>query len=137
MPGISTTAIVAWWGAVLSSIVFLWDIYKYRHAGPNLRFEVSANMETVNMPAYEGKTVILALVTNRGDRPTTLTNLSFEYFEKKKYFRKLPDKAAIILIPNVQFPLPYELKPGTRWNGVVPQNPEIERWASKHLDILL
>jgi len=36
------TSIVAWWGAILSTIVFLWDIYKHRTAGPRLRFRWSA-----------------------------------------------------------------------------------------------
>ena len=49
------TTILAVWGAVLSTIVFAWDIYKWRTSGPRLRFFASGNMETVNMPAYDGR----------------------------------------------------------------------------------
>lgn len=56
-------AIIAWWGAILSSVVFLWDVYKWHTAGPKIRFSVKSNMETFNMPNYDGKTIIVADVT--------------------------------------------------------------------------
>jgi len=76
----SPTSIVAWWGAILSTIVFLWDMYKHNTAGPKLRFTVQTGMETLNMPRFEGRTVILTNVTNYGDRPTTITNLGYLYY---------------------------------------------------------
>jgi hypothetical protein len=137
MVALNTTAIVAWWGALLSTTVFLWDIYKYRHAGPKIHFQVNTGMETIHMPMYDGKTVMLAEVINRGDRSTTITNLGFEYFEKRRWFRRIPDKAAVCPMPILQFPLPYVLEPGKRWNGIIEQVPQLEKWASKHLDMLL
>jgi hypothetical protein len=124
----STTSVVAWWGAILSTIVFGWDIYKYRTAGPKLRFTVQPDMKTINVPTYEGKTVMMARVTNYGDRPTTITNLCYEYFEKKR--KKIPDKAAVILTPSVERPLPFELKAGGVWNGVAVQDAEVKEWAT-------
>jgi len=89
------TSIVAWWGAILSTGVFAWDIYKYRSAGPKLRFTAQTGMETVNAPFYEGKTLIVANVTNYGDRPTTITTVAFEYFKgSRRWRKKKPDKAA-------------------------------------------
>jgi len=74
------TEIVAWWGAVLSSVVFLWDIYKWWTAGQKLRVTVQTGMKSINMPQYDGKTLILVNVANYGDRPTTITNLGYLYF---------------------------------------------------------
>jgi len=127
----SSTVIVAWWGAILSSIVFAWDIYKYFHAGPKLRFSVQTGMKTINMPLYDGKRVILANVTNYGDRPTTITNLGYLYFKKRRFRRsRIPDKAAIVPNPSTAQPLPFELKPGTVWMGIAHQDTEIEEWAT-------
>jgi hypothetical protein len=75
-----TTKFVAWWGAILSTTVFLWDIYKYRHAGPKLWFRVQTGMALV--PSDDKRTFISSEVVNYGDRPTTLTNLTLDYFEK-------------------------------------------------------
>jgi len=84
----SPTSIVAWWGAILSTIVFLWDIYKHRTAGPKLRFTVQTGMGTIHMPMYDGKTVMIANVTNYGDRPTTISGLSYVYYENRSLLRK-------------------------------------------------
>lgn len=75
----SSTTIVAWWGAILSTIVFLWDTYKYVKAGPRLRFDARPGM--VLMPSADKRIFIQTEVVNHGDRPTTLTNISLYYFE--------------------------------------------------------
>ena len=127
----STTAFVAWWGAALSTIVFFWDIYKYRTAGPRLRFSVQTGMQTINLPEYEGNRLILAKVANYGDRPTTITNLGYLYFAKSRFLgNRIPDKAAIVPNPSTIQPLPFELKPGAIWSGIAIQDPEIEHWAT-------
>lgn len=136
---LNPTKIVAWWGAILSTIVFLWDIYKHKTAGPKLRFTVQANMETVNMPMYDGKTLIIATVTNHGDRPTTITNIGYQYYEGRRFLRKrVPDRGAVIPAPSVVHPLPFELRPGAVWTGIAIQDPEIEKWATNGiLDMFL
>jgi hypothetical protein len=50
----SLTTLAAWWGAILSTGGFLWDIYKYRHAGPKLRFHVRTGMKSIGMPSSDG-----------------------------------------------------------------------------------
>ena len=60
------TEIVAWWGAILASIVFVWDIYKWWTAGPKLRVSVHTGMMSINMPQYDGKTLIHVNVSNYG-----------------------------------------------------------------------
>lgn len=75
-----TTKLVAWWGAVLSTVVFLWDVYKFRRAGPKLRFRTRG--EVVLIPSDDKRTFVSSEVVNYGDRPTTITNLCVAYFEK-------------------------------------------------------
>jgi hypothetical protein len=124
------TKVVAWWGAILSTTVFLWDIYKHKTAGPRLRFTVQTGMQALNMPMYEGRMLIRANVTNYGDRPTTITNLGYLYYEKRRFVRKrVPDKAAIVPNPSIAQPLPFELRPGALWTGIAIQDREIENWA--------
>jgi hypothetical protein len=131
-----STAILAWWGASLSTVVFLWDIYKFRTAGPKLRFSVRAGMQSVNMPEYEGKMLIQTEVTNCGERPTTLTNIGLCYFERPWSWARLrnrPSKAAVLADPNPRQPFPCELKPGAVWRGLTEQVPQVEEWATKGL----
>ena len=135
----SSTGIVAWWGAILSTVVFLWDVYKHRTAGPKIRFTVQTGMESVNMPVYEGQKLILANVTNYGDRPTTINSVGYLYFNGRRFWRKKkPDKAAIVPNPSIAQPLPFELRPGTTWMGIAIQNADIETWSQTGiLDMML
>lgn len=125
------TNFVAWWGALLSTVVFGWDVYKYVHAGPRLRLSVQSGMVGMNMPLYEGKTLILASVNNRGDRPTTITNLCCEYLEKRRFHRKNRSGASIVGFPSLAQQLPFELKPSGTWSGIAIQDAETERRATE------
>lgn len=126
------TAILAWWGAILSSVVFLWDIYKWKTAGPKIRFSIQTGMESVNMPEYDGKKLIVSNVTNYGDRSTTITNLGFLYFESLwSQIRQKPDRAFIFPHPSSVNTLPFELKEGSVWSGIVIQDQQLEEMATK------
>jgi hypothetical protein len=130
----SSIVLVAWWGAILSTVVFLWDIYKFKAAGPKLRFSVRTGMQTINMPAYDGKRLITTEVTNYRERPTTLTNIGLYYFDQPwsmARFRNHATKTAVLRNPNPRQPFPWELKPGEVWRGGIEQIPELEEWATK------
>jgi hypothetical protein len=122
--------VVAWWGAILSTTIFLWDIYKWRTSGPKLRVSVQAGMQSINMPEFEGKTLILTNVSNYGDRPTTITNLAFLYYKNIwSLIRDRNDKGFIVATPSTVQRIPYELKQGTMWTGISIQDEEIENMA--------
>jgi hypothetical protein len=124
------TAVVAWWGAVLSTIVFIWDIYKYRKAGPRLRFEVHAGM--ILVPSPDKREFISSTVTNYGDRSTTLTNIAIFYFENRwsiAHFRNRPTRAAVAYDLNTHQQFPWELKAGNVWMGRTEQTPELMKWG--------
>ena len=125
------TEIVAWWGAILATIVFAWDIYKWKTAGPKLRVTVHTGMETINMPQYDGKTVISVNVSNYGDRPTTITHLGYLWFSSFwGRIRKRPNKAFVIPNPSDVHVLPYELKQGNLWTGIAIQDENVAQMAN-------
>lgn len=127
-----STKFVAWWGATLSTVVFLWDIYKYRTSGPRLRFSVQTSV--IMMPSEDKKQYILTEVTNYGDRSTTLTNIGLCHFENPwswSHWRNRPMKAAVLNNPNPAQPFPCELKPGGVWRGLTEQLPELKEWATR------
>jgi hypothetical protein len=124
---VSTTEIVAWWGAILATIVFVWDIIKWRLAGPKLRLTIRSSMKTVNMPEYEGKTLLIAEVVNYGDRPTTITHVVFFYYRNMwNRLRKHADQKSVALLPNPRQTIPFELRPGNSWSGFAIQDQSVE-----------
>lgn len=124
------TDIVAWWGAVIATIVLSWDIYKWKTSGPRLKFKVTPNMLVVGDPAREGKTFISANATNIGDRPTTITNLVIQHYNNYfNMFRHKPSTSMIVVAPNTARPLPFVLQPGQVWQGLAIQDQELEKLA--------
>jgi hypothetical protein len=128
---IDLTGFLAIWGAVLSTIAIVWDVYKWRTSGPNLQMRVMTGMEAFNIPEYEGKTLIVAVVTNRGDRPTTITHLAVAYYDAwwKAMLRKRSAANGWIATPSTTQRVPFELKPGVEWSGMIDQTKELEVWA--------
>jgi hypothetical protein len=121
------TEVVAWWGAVLSTTVFLWDIYKWQTSGPKLRVTIKPNMETINVPEYDGKKLLIFEVANCGDRPTTITNILFvRYNSTWARLRQRASNTFFIKNPNPRQPLPCEIKPGNIWTGLGIQGDELE-----------
>jgi hypothetical protein len=128
---IDVTGFLAIWGAVLSTIAIVWDVYKWKTSGPNLHMRLMTGMEPYNIPEYEGMTLIVAVVTNRGDRPTTITHLGLAHYDAwwKAMLRKRASASAFIAIPSTTQRVPFELKPGVEWSGMIEQNEELETWA--------
>ncbi len=128
--GLTGTDIVAWWGAILATVVLLWDIYKWKTAGPRIRFVVRSGMIVVGDPSREGQTFVSAEATNVGDRPTTITNLVLQHY--KTYLAMLrhkPSTSMLVTNPSISQPLPYVLQPGSVWQGLAIQSEEIEDLA--------
>lgn len=124
---LSTTDIVAWWGAIVATVVLLWDIYKWLATGPRVRISVSANMRFLGDPVRQGKMYVTIRATNRGDRPTTITNLGFTYYSSPaRRLLNRPDQAFVVSNPGVPHPIPYVLHPGSVWDGAAVQDSEVE-----------
>jgi hypothetical protein len=115
------TAIVAVWGAVLSTVV---AIRQFRGERAQVRFTVRRNMQVVGDPRYKNTVLTELAVTNMGQRPVTI-----------KTFGTVP------LYPNeglvaaeTQPPLPCELTEGRYVTSLWPQEDidfsTIDYWAA-------
>jgi len=126
----SGTDVAAWWGAVIATAVLIWDIYKWRTAGPRIALDVRSGMKFLNDPSGKDDFFITVRVTNTGDRPTTITNMGFAYYSSfVRYLLKKPTKAVTIFRPGTPHQLPHILKPGDIWDGAAEQDAEMEQWA--------
>jgi len=127
------TNLAAWWGAIIATLVLIWDMYKWKLSGPIINVSASPGMQTVgNLPNHlEGKKYISVEVTNTGDRKTTITHLVGLHY--KSFFQKLINKKDInFIVATPAFippPLPYILEPGERWMGGIEQNSELEEMS--------
>ncbi|MGA2877048.1 MAG: hypothetical protein ABSE82_16145 [Nitrososphaerales archaeon] len=65
------TAIIAAYGAVVSTIAVAKQIISYR---VSIKMTVGLNMETRGDPHHDGTTLIILKVVNKGRRPVTITH---------------------------------------------------------------
>lgn len=129
-----STQLVAWWGAIVATLVLLWDVFKWKTSGARLRVQVSTNMQTFSGVVEDDNTYVLAVVVNVGSHPTTITHLTMHYYKNMwARLRGKPIKSMLVAKPSTNQPIPYILKPGEQWMGMAIQNEELERLATSGL----
>jgi len=124
------TLCIAAYAAIVSTFVLGWDFYKWLDAGPKVEVETSTGMFIVG--GLDERTYVTVKAVNKGDRPTTITNLGGLYYESwwGLHFRYTrPSSAFIVTQPSDAQRIPYRFEPGGLWIGMVEQTDEIETWA--------
>lgn len=116
----SINDIVAWWGAIVATLVLIWDVYKWKRSGPVLRVTARPNMRSMDENS-EGVYIIVE-VSNIGDKSTTLTNLvGVCYKSRLAVFLKKPNYSFDVTNTMFRKTLPFLLIPGDRWMGGIDQ----------------
>lgn len=118
------TDVAAWWGAVIATLVLLWDVYKWRHAGPKVSLDVRSNMFTSGHPELDGKRLFLIGAANNGDRPTTITKLVFAYYGGFWSLLRRKPQYFFIKSTGLKHTLPHKLEVGETWDGSAFHNDE-------------
>jgi hypothetical protein len=122
----------AWWGAVVATLVFVWELFKWTRSGPRLVVKATPNMiEVAGGVAGEEPRVFVEAV-NRGDTATVLTHL-VGYVYAGRISQLLRRRAgAFAVVTNGMGPqLPFRLEPGARWTGGIDQADLRSKFGSK------
>lgn len=128
----NATDTAAWWGAVIATLVFAWDIFKWLKSGTSLRLTATSNMQLMydEVPKPTDAKYILVDISNTGDMKTTITHLvgvCYTSFWRWLFWQK-PDVNFFIPTPEFAKELPYILEPGEKWSGSFKQTEELESW---------
>lgn len=116
------TDYIALYAAVLSTLIFIWEMYKHFTKGPRLRVEVSKDQLIIPDPAHEGKKWVSVSVTNVGDQPATITSLGCCLYKNKfDLFRKKAEACYVFPNPRLAKEMPVFLSPGEEWRPLVAQ----------------
>ncbi len=116
---------VAWWGAVVATLVFLWDVAKWFKSGPKIRQRIQLNTfypdsKVLSVEKLEnGESKELAAychdeLVNTGTLPTTIMGISATHTYDGKIGQISFDNQRFI--PHYGKALPYVLPPGEVWS---------------------
>lgn len=109
----------AWYGAVVATVVLVWDYVKWKKSGPLIKAEARAGWRTSGFDANDGEDVTFLKATNTGDRATTLTSWGlYWYLAGVELYDKSKRKAFIIKggVGGTGV-VPTKLEPGDVWSG--------------------
>lgn len=132
MSKVSLTDVVAWWGAIVATLVLLWDVYKWTRRGPDVRVEATPNMKVFpRLPHTTDTTFIFVAATNHGAQPTTITHLAGVHYPS--FWHKLARRGAehfVVMNNALGSPFPHVLGPGERWTGAVDQDDAVKKYGT-------
>ncbi|NQZ83345.1 MAG: hypothetical protein HRT52_20265 [Colwellia sp.] len=128
------TEIVAWWGAILASLVLGWDIIKWFQSGPKLKKRISLNIryddsKVIKKEKHEnGESVFyeeychIELV-NVGTLPTTIMGITAKHKKHKKQKQGL-QKSVMQQVFTEHFgkKFPHVISSGEVWSCRLPMN---------------
>lgn len=123
----TATEWAAWFGAVTGSGALLWDIYKWKTAGPKLRVRASAGWRLISEPP-DSTTYINVEVSNVGSAATTLKELAFRPVPTwwQRVTRTASPRQYTVLNPLFARSLPLKLEAGERWSGFAVQDGKLD-----------
>lgn len=128
----SSTDAAAWWGAIVASMILIWDVYKWIKSGTALRLNAVPDKQLLydEIPKPTDTKYINVDVSNTGDKKTTVTHLVGVCHTSlwRWLFRRKPDINFFVPTPGFAKPLPYVLQPGEKWSGTIEQTKQLEDW---------
>jgi hypothetical protein len=133
------TRLIAWIGVITGSIgsitgtsALLWDLYKWKHRGPELLVTVVPGMfQIMQGVKIDDERLFRITVVNSGSSKTTLTALGFFCFPtkpNKKLTKPVATENFIVTNP-LYGNFPHVLETGEQWTGFAKQDAFIEELA--------
>ncbi|MGA7675108.1 MAG: hypothetical protein WCA78_08690 [Rhizomicrobium sp.] len=132
-----TTALIALYGAGLSTVIAGLNIYQWWTRGPKLIGSVVSNMGDFQRVLLGGNARVELILSNRGNVETTITNLcQLGYENYLRYWLGHRKKQATIQSSPENYELPYKIGPGQEFHCSLLLDYELGEWTQKYLTYL-
>lgn len=140
----SSTQVVAWWGAIIATVVLVWDVIKWLRnaaiirfvARPNVWYPDSEVIPLLNSPNGASGTVkeyIHIELTNTGTLPTTIMHIG----ARRRWKQGEVGQDGSAFKEHYGSVLPYILKPGEVWSCRADQDKLFRLPGDRPLEIVV
>ncbi len=120
----SPSEIAGWWGAIIATLLLIWDVYKWKTSGPKLLMRATPNI--IISPGPNNTLYVNVTISNIGHLPTTLNNIGIKYYENLyAQIRRKPSISGFVPNPKTSFPLPIKLDTGGEWSALLLQQEKV------------
>ena len=117
--------IIAWWGAIVATLVLLWDIIKWLQSGPKIKKRIALNVhyndgKIISTEKTENGTVTVfeeychVELVNVGNMPTTVMGISVTHKKTKTGSQSSIMQEAFV--EHFGKKLPHVISPGEVWS---------------------
>lgn len=122
---------VAVYAAIVSTIVFVWEVFKWWRGEASFEVSVAPDMLDINEPEPR-RTFVAIEVRNTGNAATTITHVALLGYKSRlhRLFNK-PTKNALVNSSTANR-TPFELKPGGRFLATGEQNDLVVGWSQHY-----
>lgn len=104
------------------------EVRRWVDSGPKLHLSVIS--DAIEIPYDDGIDKLFLTVTNRGDVPTTITNMvCFFLYPRWKFWRRKPIMTGIV--NTTGYPIPYEVGVNQSWTGRLNYNKALQDARSR------
>jgi hypothetical protein len=125
---VTLTTQIAIYAAVLSTIVFVWNVFVWWRTGPRLKVSASSNMKMFGPGVSDDSTYIVTNVSNVGTQQTTITHVvGFVYRNRWARFRNKRSETFVVNHTMPAYPLPYVLPAGQTFMSMALQDEAVEK----------
>ena len=134
MFGFTNTDWIAGYAALVSTLVVVWEVYKYyRSEKVRLTGYTASNILTFNSPSTHGKSYIRLAIQNRGSAPTVVNGVYLAAY--KNWWDCWKDKPCHSAYVNHSTtfgpPLPKRLEKGDEFTSAVIQEANLVEWSNQ------
>lgn len=119
---------IAIYAAIVSTLVLIWDVFKWWNEGPKLRINVVPNTSlSGSIKAFERDiTYVMLDITNTGRSSTTILSVFICCYKNRiSYWLNKKSTMFHVTKPYLDstpvYKLPYKIEPGSIWTGVISQ----------------
>lgn len=124
----SASDYAAWYAAFVVTAVLIWDVVKWKKAGPQIKGEARSGWRSYGIAETEGKDLTIVKATNTGDRPTTLTSWGMYWYPKEASLKDKKARKSFIIKGGLAGlgKVPQKIEPGDEWQGLIEENEEYQ-----------
>jgi hypothetical protein len=126
------------YAAVLSTVVFSWQVFTWWATGPRLRGKTAANVQIIAGGKRDDIVYVTLNVANVGTQPTTVTNvLVYCYKNRWARLRDRRMRQGLVTSGAPAHPVPSVLEVGKTFLALVQQTPDFEEWTRTMLTYIV
>lgn len=125
----------AWWGAVIATFAFVWNIVLAIRSGPRIKLFVNPNMQIWPQdPKTKGKSYVSVRAVNTGTSPTTITHFAgFHASNRLDLVQGKKQNFVVNSSPLLGQDIPFKLLPGEEWSNMTDQDDLKEKFPGGYI----